>query len=282
VLNKELAAGVGGKDKKGTKGAKGAKGGVPTTIDMLGPRWTALQTAAERAHRRGLVSYRKALIKEETYIIRMINSGRFHGKKMLDLEKMLTTLQGQVNAARAAIVARRERAFDDRMSIALAKASLLGGAAGRAKTTALKERIRRHELKIMMAEEKAIRRQITALLKIKKRSEEETHRLAALYTKLAALDKARLALAKKNAADSKRTAGELQAVMDTRGTFFGEFANNVFGAGDGGLTLNVNDKSSGGGGKTVNVHQNNTYNEVPKDRHRQERQGQRAAAGAMA
>lgn len=71
------------------------------------------------------------------------------------------------------------------------------------------------------------------------------------------------------------TAKEIQASMDLRGTFFGQFAGDVFGQGASGLTVGA---QTGGG---VAYNQNNTFNEIPKDRHALARQARAAAVRAL-
>ena len=90
------------------------------------------------------------------------------------------------------------------------------------------------------------------------------------------------AIKKKEAAEQERhfkRLRELQAVMDLRGSFFSEFASNVFGQSAAGLTLNVSGQRAGD--KNLTVNQANTYNEIPRNRHGQARHMQKAAASAM-
>jgi hypothetical protein len=73
---------------------------------------------------------------------------------------------------------------------------------------------------------------------------------------------------------------ELAAAMDVRGSFFAQFAGNIFGGSPGGLTLQPG-THGGGGGKSVKVEQNNTYNQPPPDPHQHAAAMRRAASGAM-
>ena len=65
---------------------------------------------------------------------------------------------------------------------------------------------------------------------------------------------------------------QMQAFVDTRGSFFSDFASSVFHVGGGGLEM-------GSGGTTnKNITQNNTFQEIPKDRFALARQMARAEA----
>ena len=69
---------------------------------------------------------------------------------------------------------------------------------------------------------------------------------------------------------------QMQAFVDTRGSFFSQFASSIFQAGPGGLTMGA---TPGGGDKTVNQH--NTFNEIPKDRYKLSRNMQAQMAHSM-
>jgi len=72
------------------------------------------------------------------------------------------------------------------------------------------------------------------------------------------------------------TAQELQAALDLRGTFFGQFASNVFGQTANGLTMGA--QAEGG---DFHYHQSNTFHEIPKDRHKLARQLRLASQHGM-
>ncbi len=69
---------------------------------------------------------------------------------------------------------------------------------------------------------------------------------------------------------------QMQAYVDTRGSFFSEFASSVFSSGAGGLVMGAS-----GGGDTKMFNQHNTFNEIPKNRYTLSRQMQGAAAHSM-
>jgi hypothetical protein len=73
-------------------------------------------------------------------------------------------------------------------------------------------------------------------------------------------------------------AKQAQAFIEARGTFFSEFAPNVFGGKSGGRTPGSTSTPSG---KTVVVNQNYTYNEIPKNPHHAAQQARLAAAAVL-
>ena len=79
---------------------------------------------------------------------------------------------------------------------------------------------------------------------------------------------------KKEANAQDATKNELQAFMDTRGSFFSEFASSVFHAGPNGMETG----SASTAAITKNISQTNHFNEMPKDRFALGREMARAAA----
>lgn len=109
----------------------------------------------------------------------------------------------------------------------------------------------------------------------------KNHKLSA--SKQLAIMKALTDVKKKLAADLKGQLSrsqaldkEMQAFVDTRGSFFSQFASSVFHQGVGGLEMGAGEAT-----KTLNIHQDNNYHEIPKDRFAQGRQLARAAASSL-
>jgi hypothetical protein len=103
------------------------------------------------------------------------------------------------------------------------------------------------------------------------------HEQAAIWAKIASIERQKLALAKQAKTASGKFDQEMFSVLSTRGTFFSQFAGNIFGQSSGGLTLG----GTSGSSKSVNVEQNNHYNEIPKNRYYHARQMATATASAM-
>jgi hypothetical protein len=161
------------------------------------------------------------------------------------------------------------------------KAELLGQDT---KVEAIRKKMQKLEIASLREQEKEVRRQIAEVeTELKKRlitKEEALAREAALYKKLLDLDKKRLALLKQTNNADMASAKEMQAVMELRGSFFSQFAGNIFGQSAGGLTLQVGQGQQSS--PTVNLNQHNTFHEPPQDPHYFARQMRRHAAGALA
>ena len=71
---------------------------------------------------------------------------------------------------------------------------------------------------------------------------------------------------------------QMQAFVDTRGSFFNQFASSIFGGSPGGLTMGA---SSMDNSRTANVSQHNTFHEIPKDKYTLARHMQSATAAAL-
>ncbi len=114
-------------------------------------------------------------------------------------------------------------------------------------------------------------------LELKRRAQIEDE-LTRVMNKLAALRKKEAKLL----TTDQKSLREIQAAMELRGTFFGEFAPNIFHATTKGLALGSAGVGNGRDGKgDVTVHQHNNYHEIPKDRHKQARDMRLAASAAM-
>jgi TP901 family phage tail tape measure protein len=213
-------------------------------------------------HTKKLSDDKKALQAEERYLSRLLKQHNLS----LATRKAALTAQHRADSALNAITSKiqrtKDQAFNDRLAIEQAKAELLGGKAGSAKLKKVQAEIRQHELKMLKSQEASIRKR----LKDKSLS---LHEQAKLWKQLVETDKKRLALLKKTKATENLTAKEIQAALNTRGTFFGEFAPNIFTKTGNGLVPGATT-----GAKSVHheVHQHNTFHELPKDRFRLARQ----------
>lgn len=107
--------------------------------------------------------------------------------------------------------------------------------------------------------------------------------------KLTQVAKQQAAVQKREAAARKKARDEYvkglkmeQAALDMRGTFFGQFASDIFHKTPDGLKLGgVTGPRVNAGHKTVTVHQTNNYAEIPRDRHETARKMRLATEGAM-
>jgi len=255
---------------KKKKGAKLGAGGI------LGPEWAILSMGLDKAElTKGLADDKRALDAEERFLKRVLDNHKNSLKMRMAAAKALAEVNKKLTSLQAQVVKNENQTFNDRMAIELAKASLLGGAAGAAKTAAVQAQIRKHELAMYTAEEDAL----------KKRLKDKTltlHQQAELWKQIASIDKKRIALAKQANADAAASAKELQAVMELRGSFFSEFAGNIFGeSAGGGLSLSVNQPGNAPS-KTVKINQNNVHHEIPKNRHYHADQARRLSQGAFA
>jgi hypothetical protein len=108
-------------------------------------------------------------------------------------------------------------------------------------------------------------------LKKKAEIEEALTRVSKAEADLRKKEKERI---KKENAAKLNSLKEIQAGMDLRGSFFSQFAPNIFGQSSAGLTL-------GPQGKQMTYNQNNTFHELPNDRHKLARQMRLSASAAM-
>lgn len=72
-----------------------------------------------------------------------------------------------------------------------------------------------------------------------------------------------------------------QAARELRGSFFGEFAPNIFHQTPQGLALGAAPGEPGSGRGAVKYEQHNTYNEIPRDKHSEARRMRRAAEASL-
>jgi hypothetical protein len=108
-----------------------------------------------------------------------------------------------------------------------------------------------------------------------KRRRELTDELARVDAKIAAVRK------KTKKADCGLSSKQAQSFLDTRASFFSEFAPNVFGGKPGGFTPGSTSTRTQGG-KVVHVHQNfGPFHQIPAELHLFARQARLAAAAVM-
>lgn len=238
---------------------------------ILGMVFSRLSDAYLKAeHTKSLTDDKKALLAEERFLNRLLKQ---HGLSEKMRHAALTALH-KVDTALASlskkVMSQKNQAFNDRIAIETAQASLLGGKAGASKLSKIQKEVREHELKLLTAEENSIRRRL-------KDRTLSLHQQAQLWKQLAAVDKKRLALAKAIKKGATASEKEIQAALNDRGTFFGEFAPNIFTPGSNGLLPGAQKPGSRGG---RHVTQNNTFHEIPRDRFKLSQQLKHAAVHA--
>ncbi len=109
-----------------------------------------------------------------------------------------------------------------------------------------------------------------------KRKRELTDKLGRVDAKIAAVRK------KHPKKDGGLSAAQGQSFLDTRASFFSEFAPNVFGGKPGAFTPPGSTQTRSQGGKVVHVHQNfGPFHEIPREPHFFARQARLAAAAVL-
>ena len=242
------------------KKKKKKKAGIARPITELP---TDLQLRMTRAERTKTLNDDLKLAKEEEAFYR----------KLLKQRKMSAAERVEVERALTSVLARERDLIEQ--GARSREIDLMPKALERQLKRAKKTKELGDDLKVWQAELQYLKRK----LKTKKQSLQV--RLE-IQKEIERVHKKIEALKKKQAAEEERHRKrlmELQAVMDARGSFFAQFAGNIFGAGPGGLQLTVDGQR--GGDKNLTVNQTNQYNEIPRNRHAQARHMQRAASASM-
>jgi TP901 family phage tail tape measure protein len=238
---------------------------------ILGMVFARLSDAYLKAeHTKSLTDDKKALLAEESFLTRLLKQHSLSEKMRHAALTALHKVDTALASLSKKVMSQKNQAFNDRIAIEMAQASLLGGKAGASKLSKIQKEVREHELKLLTAEENSIRRRL-------KDRTLSLHQQAQLWKQLAAVDKKRLALAKQIKNGSTASEKEIQAALNDRGTFFGQFAPNIFTPGSNGLLPGAQKPGPRGGRQ---VTQNNTFNEIPRDRFKLSQQLKHAAVHA--
>lgn len=214
------------------KPKKGKKPKKPSQKDIaMGSDWTRLQLAVQKAlQTKTLADDMRAYTAEEIYLKKRIATGKYHGKLLLDLETALTKVKDEITKTRNAIINRRFKDEMDKLQIQLIKAELTNDPK---KAASVQARIDKLEIKIINQEEDALRARI-------KRAKGDLDLQRQLYQQLLELQKKKLALMKAAQYQDSLTAKEMLTILEDRGTFFSQFAGNIFGGTAGNLSLQPN------------------------------------------
>jgi hypothetical protein len=204
------------------------------------------------------------LQEEEDAVIKALHKKGLSLKAQASLQTQWTSLEKKMSAIQATFT-------PSVLVFANAPARIKRALAKAARTTTLKDDIAAMEEERKWLEKMVKNKKLSLamhvrysdeLRRLNLRIEEERRKIIASQASLNASEK------------------ELAAAMDVRGTFFAQFAGNIFGGSPGGLTLQP-DSKGGGGGKTIKVEQNNEYHVPPPDPHVHAAALRRAATGAM-
>ncbi len=250
-----------GKKKGGAGGGggDGGGGGNEPPKDALGKGWTNLDIEYQRALRTKSTKDDDAMLsKEEAYLRARLHTPNLTMAQKDQLEGQLTGViqqrQSLKDAAKGAAGTDGKDWLTPSMRIRQTKAE-------RTKTL-------RDDIAVQRAEKHAIEAQLRHTKNMQKRADLE-EQLTGIETKLKDLRKQEI---QDKEANHKATKEDLKALQDLRGTFFGQFASNVFHKDEAGKYTP--------GGKTMHYTQHNTYHEIPKDRHHEARRQRQATAGA--
>jgi hypothetical protein len=201
------------------------------------------------------------------YIQGLLKTEKLSLQQKLTFERQLNSIDEQI--ARASKTAAKKRADLKKLGPDLMPAKTRIRLAQAERTKRLTD-----DMKVLHQEEMYLR----GLLKNKKLSlkkkaeiEEALTRVSKAEADLRKKEKERI---KKENAAKLNSLKEIQAGMDLRGSFFSQFAPNIFGQSSAGLTL-------GPQGKQMTYNQNNTFHELPNDRHKLARQMRLSASAAM-
>lgn len=212
------------------------------------------------AARQGVAAQTAVLNREQTFLLNLLKHTKNKGKQ-LEIQQQLSSIYGQLQGFKKPKSAKQSDLIPQNLQLAEAHAERVNNKKALAKTLKaeedyLKDLLNNH--KLSLEKKVAIERELKSVLDKRKSV------LAAINDDLHMSDK------------------QMQAYIDTRGSFFSQFASSVFHGGPGGLAMGAlemdNGSAGGSGGMTYNQH--NTFHEIPEDRYKLSRQMQAAAAGA--
>ncbi len=265
--------------------AKELAGEQKAALKLIPRRVTAAVKAAARTA--GLADDRATLLSEENFIKHLLLNRKLSVAKRRVLKNALDSVMAQLrdvnDAIRASIVGGEIPAA---LRIALAQAQRTASleddiAALKAEESYLEQLLK--NMKLTLEERAGLEEQLTGII----------NQIQGMQDQIAADAKTAVGATKdlgsaavssaddlKKAADEARRAAlaQMRTFMDLRGSFFSQFAGNIFGQSVLGLTLNPGPNV---GSKTLTYQQHNTFNEIPRDRYQLSRQMRQVAASAM-
>jgi hypothetical protein len=247
---------------KAAKAPKAPKApAVLSSADILGAGFVKLDIKMAQAERTKKTADDRAVLREEmAYINSVLRTRKLSLEQRRDLEQQLTGIDQQIKGMEETETKKKKKAAGvlllspAQIRINIAKAERTKGKAD--------------DLKAWNQEKAYLEDQ----LKHKKHTLKERARIQEELTRV---EKQILALKKKGTDAAKQMRlREMQAAMDLRGSFFSQFASSIFHRQGGG------DQMAMGNGKTMNYHQTNHYNEIPRDKFATSRQMRLATSGA--
>jgi hypothetical protein len=256
-----------GKGPDATGGAYGAK---PAVIPGLPPKSgkgagllpIQMQIDLAIAQRQGAGAQIAVLKKEQSYLYGLLKKTH-DPAKVLAIQQELTNVWSNMTGLEAGLNKKKKGGYHGLVPISMAlayqKALQTKGLGDDIKVLKQEESYFQKLLKnhkLSGAKQLAV---MTELTRVKKKLAEDLKKQAALQD------------AAKHAFDV-----QMQAYVDTRGSFFSQFASSVFGGSPGALTM-----GAGAAGSTKTYNQENHFHEIPKDRYALSRQMQGAAASSM-
>lgn len=216
--------------------------------------------ASEKSQRDAQAREMKTYTAEKQGILKRIRNAKGQIHLQASLYAQLRSVTDQINGLKLQHASQLKSDANAKLTIALDKALLENN----------KGATKRAQDKILKAE---IAADVDAENSLKKQLKAKGLSLAAqatLYGKILALDNKILALRKKAGIGLSLDQKEMQSILNTQGTFFAQFAGNVFGQTAAGLTVGgpgTSQPSPGAGStKHLTVNQHNHYAEPPKDR----------------
>lgn len=231
--------------------------GLPKDPHGLGLIPVGLQIAEDKAlMTKTQADDKKVYVQELAYLHGLLAHRKLTQAQQLNVWNEIASVTGKMQTITNSMSAKAKKGaytglIPEKMALAYQKALL---------TTSLKD------------DEKVLKEEETYLAKLIASRKLHGAKLLKAATELAQVKK-------KLAADLKKTVltgqqamdKEMQSFVDTRGSFFSQFASSVFHVGGGGLEP--------GAAKSTTINQNNSFQEVPKDRFALSRQMARAASG---